>query len=256
MTMMNPAMRVTADEERVVRAWSVLGQVLDPEVPALSVCDLGIVRDVRPQGDGVEVVLTPTYSGCPAMAHMAAELTAVLERAGVEIVTGRRVAAVLSDGERWVTTFHGATREPDEATAVIATPPVPQILELLRDGAVAVPAEYRERLESFTYHRVLALLAVLDRSPGLPAPGATLRLYTELVVREDSWALYGFDRAAERTVFQRLLSASGVGPKLAGAGLDEARVENQVINGGGPMPAGLVSGADLDNVVAYVVSIQ
>jgi cytochrome c551 len=50
--------------------------------------------------------------------------------------------------------------------------------------------------------------------------------------------------------------AGGVGPKLAAAGLDEARVENQVINGGGPMPAGLVSGADLDNVVAYVVSIQ
>ena len=61
-------------------------------------------------------------------------------------------------------------------------------------------------------YSVTVPLGVLER---LPAPGATLRLYTELVVREDSWALYGFDRAAERTVFQRLLSASGVGPKLA-----------------------------------------
>ena len=75
---MNPAMRVTADEERVQRAWVVLGQVLDPEVPALSVCDLGIVRDVLPRGDGVEVVLTPTYSGCPA--------TEVIERSVIEAI--------------------------------------------------------------------------------------------------------------------------------------------------------------------------
>lgn len=48
------------------RAWEVLDTVLDPEVPALSVCDLGIVRDVIERDDGLEIVLTPTYSGCPA----------------------------------------------------------------------------------------------------------------------------------------------------------------------------------------------
>jgi mono/diheme cytochrome c family protein len=48
----------------------------------------------------------------------------------------------------------------------------------------------------------------------------------------------------------------GVGPKLAGLGADAESIRNQVINGGGAMPGGLVSGADLDNVVAYVVSIQ
>ena len=51
---------------RVERAWAVLAEVPDPEVPALSVCDLGIVREVRESGDALEVVLTPTYSGCPA----------------------------------------------------------------------------------------------------------------------------------------------------------------------------------------------
>ena len=50
--------------------------------------------------------------------------------------------------------------------------------------------------------------------------------------------------------------AGGVGPQLAGMGLDAQTIENQVVNGGGAMPAGLVSGTDLDNVVAYVVSIQ
>lgn len=51
---------------RTERAWEVLGTVLDPEVPALSVRDLGIVRDVIDHGAELEVVLTPTYSGCPA----------------------------------------------------------------------------------------------------------------------------------------------------------------------------------------------
>jgi Holliday junction DNA helicase RuvA len=49
----------------------------------------------------------------------------------------------------------------------------------------------------------------------LPAPGGRVSLYTELVVKEDAWSLFGFDRAAERRIFQRLLGASGFGPKLA-----------------------------------------
>lgn len=55
-------------------------------------------------------------------------------------------------------------------------------------------------------------LGVLERLPGAGAP---VRLHTVLVVREDGWALYGFDREHERGVFQRLLGASGVGPRLA-----------------------------------------
>jgi Holliday junction DNA helicase RuvA len=49
----------------------------------------------------------------------------------------------------------------------------------------------------------------------LPAPGGRVSLYTELVVKEDGWSLYGFDRAVERAVFRRLLGASGFGPRLA-----------------------------------------
>lgn len=61
-------------------------------------------------------------------------------------------------------------------------------------------------------YSVTVPLGVLER---LPANGTKVSLYTELVVREDGWALFGFDRAGERAVFQRLLSASGFGPKLA-----------------------------------------
>jgi Holliday junction DNA helicase RuvA len=49
----------------------------------------------------------------------------------------------------------------------------------------------------------------------LPALGEPVQLYTELVVREDAWSLYGFDGLTERAVFRRLMAASGVGPRLA-----------------------------------------
>jgi Holliday junction DNA helicase RuvA len=49
----------------------------------------------------------------------------------------------------------------------------------------------------------------------LPSRGARVSLFTELVVKEDGWSLYGFDSSVERLVFRHLLSASGFGPKLA-----------------------------------------
>jgi ring-1,2-phenylacetyl-CoA epoxidase subunit PaaD len=56
----------------VKQVWSILENVFDPEVPVLSVIDLGIIREVKlpdtPLGDGgIEIIITPTYSGCPAM---------------------------------------------------------------------------------------------------------------------------------------------------------------------------------------------
>ena len=51
---------------RNAAAWAALARVPDPEVPALSLVDLGIVREVQAEASGTHVVLTPTYSGCPA----------------------------------------------------------------------------------------------------------------------------------------------------------------------------------------------
>jgi ring-1,2-phenylacetyl-CoA epoxidase subunit PaaD len=74
----------TAAPPRIDEAWRVLDDVLDPEVPALSVRDLGIVRDVRAAADGpgLEVVLTPTYSGCPATELISDSVREALEAAG------------------------------------------------------------------------------------------------------------------------------------------------------------------------------
>ena len=70
-------------DSRVERAWSVLDGVLDPEVPVVSVRDLGIVRDVVESDAGLSVVVTPTYSGCPAMNMIALEIELALEREGI-----------------------------------------------------------------------------------------------------------------------------------------------------------------------------
>jgi ring-1,2-phenylacetyl-CoA epoxidase subunit PaaD len=74
---------IASETAETERAWAVLRQVPDPEVPVLSVCDLGIVREVAVQGTAVEVVLTPTYSGCPATEVIAEQARAALEAAGL-----------------------------------------------------------------------------------------------------------------------------------------------------------------------------
>ena len=66
--------------------WEAVGRVLDPEVPVLSVIDLGIVRDIREDGDVVVVDVTPTYSGCPAMRVIEHDISDALERAGASRV--------------------------------------------------------------------------------------------------------------------------------------------------------------------------
>src|SRR6478735_5615699 len=55
------------DDITTEKIWSILEMVNDPEVPVLSILDLGIVRNVRWNNDELEIVITPTYSGCPAM---------------------------------------------------------------------------------------------------------------------------------------------------------------------------------------------
>jgi len=86
--------RPVAVEDRAAQAWRVLAGVLDPEVPALSVVDLGIVREVSAgEGGALEIVLTPTYSGCPATEAIEADIRTALELAGLgPLVISQRLA--------------------------------------------------------------------------------------------------------------------------------------------------------------------
>lgn len=69
--------------EAEARAWRILSDVLDPEIPVLSVLDLGVIRSVRvAEGGALEVAITPTYSGCPATAVIRESVSAALIAAG------------------------------------------------------------------------------------------------------------------------------------------------------------------------------
>jgi ring-1,2-phenylacetyl-CoA epoxidase subunit PaaD len=74
----------------VKELWDLLDQVKDPEVPVLSIWDLGILRDVERDGDRIVVTITPTYSGCPAMNTITDDVVAALKTHGyndVEVKT-------------------------------------------------------------------------------------------------------------------------------------------------------------------------
>jgi len=64
------------------RAWTVAAGVVDPEIPVLTIADLGVLREVTLRDGQVEVAITPTYSGCPAMNMIALEIEFALEREG------------------------------------------------------------------------------------------------------------------------------------------------------------------------------
>jgi ring-1,2-phenylacetyl-CoA epoxidase subunit PaaD len=77
-------------------AWQILQQVKDPEIPVVSLVEMGMVRDVKVRGESVEVILTPTFVGCPAIRVMQEEVRARLEGAGA-----REVRVITSHHPPW-----------------------------------------------------------------------------------------------------------------------------------------------------------
>jgi len=75
------------------RAFEILQTVMDPEVPVLSVIELGVVRGVMVDGDAVTVTITPTYSGCPAMRVIEDDIRSALTREGFREVILKTVYA-------------------------------------------------------------------------------------------------------------------------------------------------------------------
>ncbi len=69
----------------------LLEQVKDPEIPVISIRELGVLRDVKIEDDAVEVTITPTYSGCPAMDAMREDVEKALREAGIERFTVKQV---------------------------------------------------------------------------------------------------------------------------------------------------------------------
>ncbi len=106
----------SADVPAAVR--SAVGAVTDPEIPVLTLDDLGVIRRVEMGPDGeIEVDITPTYSGCPAMSAMALDLQAALAQAGYP---NARVRTVLSPA--WTTDWMSADGRRKLAAFGIAPP--------------------------------------------------------------------------------------------------------------------------------------
>jgi ring-1,2-phenylacetyl-CoA epoxidase subunit PaaD len=90
---------MTTAEASLDRVWEVLDAVPDPEIPVVSIRELGILRDVRRAADDtLEIVITPTYSGCPAMYQIAEDIGAALTEAGF---ANHRIETVLAPA--WTT---------------------------------------------------------------------------------------------------------------------------------------------------------
>jgi ring-1,2-phenylacetyl-CoA epoxidase subunit PaaD len=144
----------TAEATRAERAWAVLDGVPDPEVPAISVRELGIVREVLDHGTSMEVVLTPTYSGCPATEVIERSVCEAIDAAGLgpARVTMRRAPAWTTD---WISE-HGKRKLRDYGIAppgpVAADGAVPIRIVGRRAEAVACPrcgSARTERLSAF-----------------------------------------------------------------------------------------------------------
>ena len=148
------------DREQVLE-W--LSEVADPEIPVLTITDLGIVRDVD-CSDGVTVSLTPTYSGCPATEAIESSVVAALQEYGVEDVKIRRVLSppwttdwISSEGREKLRVYGIAP--PERRDRPIACPRCgsAQTEQVSEFGSTACKAAYKclECLEPFEYFKCL-----------------------------------------------------------------------------------------------------
>ena len=118
--------------------WKILNEVPDPEVPVLSIIDLGIVRDVRVTADQVEIVITPTYSGCPAMDVISMQIRMAMLQHGY---AHTKITTVLSPA--WTTDWMSAAGK-DKLKAYGIAPPnaVPSVCDVelfQQDEAIQCP---------------------------------------------------------------------------------------------------------------------
>lgn len=144
---------------RLEAAWEVLRQIPDPEVPVISLCELGIVRDLRLLEDGaegLEVVLTPTYSGCPATELIQDDVRAALAGFGEVRITMQRAPAWTTDwiseeGRRKLKDYGIAPPGPANALASGAAQPI-RLVHRAALTKLACPrcgSEQTEKLSAF-----------------------------------------------------------------------------------------------------------
>ncbi len=156
------------------KLWDLAATVVDPEIPVLTIEDLGILRDVEFADDSVTVTITPTYSGCPAMDAIRDDLLSTFRSEGIENVAVKFTLApawttdwMSEDGKRKLTEYgiappsgrSTARRGPVSLTLATRCPRCgsADTVEISRFGSTACKALYecRDCLEPFDYFKVI-----------------------------------------------------------------------------------------------------
>lgn len=145
------------------KIWDLLEQVYDPEIPVLSVVDLGVVRDIATSDDSIVVTITPTYSGCPAMHTMEMDIRLKLLSEGYKNV---QVKSILSPS--WTTDWLSENGKKKLEAYGIAPPvePTGNVMQLFgKDVTVRCPlckSEHTELVSQFGSTSCKAMYRCLD----------------------------------------------------------------------------------------------
>ena len=147
-------------EEKI---WQILEEVKDPEVPVLSIIDLGIVRKVQLEGEKINIIITPTYSGCPAMDVISMDIRLKLIEKGY-----RQVSIQQQLSPAWTTDWMTAEGKAKLKAFGIAPPnPKQQFCtsEMFREEAVECPhcnSYHTELISQFSSTACKAMYRCLD----------------------------------------------------------------------------------------------
>ena len=126
--------RKSADAETEQLIWTWLADVPDPEIPILGILDLGIVRDITIKENGIEVSVSPTYSGCPATEVIEQSIVAKLKENGVQNVSLKRTLS-----PPWTTDWISEAGKSKLKRYGIAPPAGSASKRELLDGARSIP---------------------------------------------------------------------------------------------------------------------
>ena len=125
-----------ATHATVKRAWQILATVPDPEIPVISIVELGVVRAVRMEAEQLVVDITPTYAGCPALEQMRTDAQQALQEAGFSVT----INTVLSPA--WTSSWlNDESREKLRAYGI--APPHTQAVDGTKPLQFHVPSNYK-----------------------------------------------------------------------------------------------------------------
>jgi ring-1,2-phenylacetyl-CoA epoxidase subunit PaaD len=119
---------IPSDDSQMLAAWAAASAVLDPEIPVLTLEDLGVLRGVERRGDRIVVKLTPTYTGCPATHAIKRDVEAALQDAGLSEASVETVLSppwstdeITEDGRRKLREF-GIAPPLERGRALVSCP--------------------------------------------------------------------------------------------------------------------------------------